>query len=555
MISIYLKPIKFLIPRILAILLAFPGISLAQESVSFTVSPTIFDMTANPGQTWRSTIRVINTNSFDLPITVEVANFAPKGESGAPQFFPVTPDTPANSTFAQWITTDKEIVIPAEKAIELPLTINVPADAAPGGHFAAIMISTKPANEPGKETKVQTSQVISSLVFLRVSGDVTENSSVRSFRTTDYFLSQPETTFELRIENKGNVHVQPRGEIKILNMWGQERGKIPVNQQTLFGNVLPNSVRKYSFTWSGDWSITDIGRYTAKATLSYGVDGKQSMVADTAFWVIPWKILFTVFAVIGGFIALVSWAIKAYVRRMLTLAGVAPGSSPTIVTQAPKTIKQTKILPLEPKGVAITKTKSLRLTAPIEAGMLDLRSRLKNTSTLTSSMETILMFVRHYWKFFSAALAVVIFIGLFVWFLMGAFTPSRDFEVTIEEEGRSVKVSGSEQPEIKPAQTETMPQASSTTIPVSIINRSGDESMTRRVQEKLQKASFTVAKTSNEFDSIEQKTVIVYNPADAETALSLSKVLNNALLSSYVDSEKSTREIIIYLGVDAIKGD
>ena len=521
----------------------------AQEAVSYTVSPTIFDMTANPGQVFRSTVRIINTNKFELHVYVDLNNFTPKGEDGVPVFTTIQKSPDGQTTFAEWIDTEHELVIGAEQTVELPLTITVPDGASPGGHFAAIMISTKPPLGESGKTQVQTAQTISSLFFMRVTGDVKENSAIRSFRTSSYFLSKPEATFEIRIENKGNVHVQPQGEIKIYNMWGQERGTIPVNQQTLFGNVLPNSVRKYAFTWSSEWSVSDMGRYTAVATLAYGVDTRQFMTADTAFWIIPWKFLLLVIGIVGGFIALISWAIKLYVRRMLALAGVSPGSIQRqiaeAVSEAPAKDKRGK------KTVEEVKEKTRRVTAPIGAGILDLRSRLKGKSNITARLETVISFIRLYWKFFTVLAATIIFVTLLVWFFKGAYAPGRAYQVTMKGAGGDITLVNASNPSNTLQKSRDASSINNSAAEaISIVNRSGDESLTKAVVQKLSDKDFKIASTSSDFGSIDVKTVIVYSPADANKALEISKLLNNALLSAYSDGDLRSG-IVIYIGKDA----
>ncbi len=516
---------------VIATLLGVAPLSLhAQDAVTFSVSPTIFDMTANPNQNWQSTLRVINVNAFELKVYIDVANFVPKGEGGVPQFIPLSESASEQAIFAQWVTTLKEVTIPPEQTVEIPIKIQVPSDASPGGHYAAVMVSTRPPDSGEKTNKVQTSQIISSLIFLRVTGDISENSSVRSFRTANYFISRPETDFEIRIENKGNVHVQPQGEIKIFNMWGQERGVVPINQQTLFGNVLPNSVRKYSFSWKSEWSITDIGRYTAVATMAYGVDTRQFMTADTAFWVIPWKILLVIFSVIGGFIALVSWAIRLYVKKMLMLAGVA--ASP-VAAPSPSVIK---------------KSTKHRLAAPIEAGILDLRTRLKDSNSFTAFFKTLSIFVRAYWKFFVVALAIIIFVALVVWFLKGAFTPERDYEVVIKGEGSKITVDSRDSMSNPDATPLVVGKGES----VSLVNRSGNDEAILLATQSLTAAGFKIGTSSNETGSTEEKTVVVYSPDVSDVALAVSKILDNALLSAFTTTASSTKEIVVYLGTDVL---
>jgi phage pi2 protein 07 len=518
--------------------------ALAQEAVTFSVSPTIFDMTGTPGQTWRSTVRIINVNPFALTVYVKPANFEPKGEEGVPKFKPLIGEPAEEATLGRWISLNEEVIIGPEQTVEVPFTITVPEGATPGGHYAALMISTMPPEVDSPETKVQTSQVISSLIFLKVTGDVLENSSIRSFRTTNYLIGRPEATFELRIENKGNVHVQPQGEIKIFNMWGQERGTVPVNQKTLLGNVLPQSVRKFAFDWKGDWSVTDIGRYTAVATLAYGVDARQFMTADTAFWIIPWKFLLIVFSVVGGFVTLMTWAIKLYVRRMLALAGVMPPDRAQHQTVAQITVAKTV------KGTRGRPKKVAEVVAPIEVGILDLRARIKATDTIRALLTTIIAFVRLYWKFFVVVSVILLFIGLVVWFFRGALTPTRDFEVTIESDGQSVTVTEKDFEEEVAAPNSDEPEVIKSLVPVTVINRSGMADALKMTEQRLQKAGFVVGTQSEEAGEPQGRTVIVYDAANEALALELSTLLDNALLSAFTANTSDGEEIVIYIGTD-----
>lgn len=513
-----------------------PSVSFAQNAVSFTVSPTIFDMTANPGQVWNSTIRVINANPYDLMVYMDVVNFKPQGESGVPVFSPSSAEDRIQANFAAWISTTPELTLPAETTIELPIQISVPADAEPGGHFAAVLIGTKPPEKTDNETKVETSQVISSLLFLRVSGDIREEATVRSFRSLDYFLNRPETTFELRIENTGNVHVQPQGDIKIYNMWGQERGVIPVNKQSLFGNVLSDSVRKYNFEWKGEWSLADIGRYTVEATLTYGTNARQSLTADASFWVVPWKILLVTIVSLVGFVYLFTWGVKLYIRKMLLMAGVPAHE------MGGRRFAQRK--------------KQVSVTAPLGAGMLDLRTRLERTSSLAGSVTALIAFIKSYWKFFLVALFFIIFIVLIVQYLLSALTPNRYYEVTTDA-GVTVTSDELEADTATPSQTapENTPEESAVLGDpvITVVNRSGFPELTATVIGRLSNLGYEISSSYDESGSSEEKTVIVFSASQTETALALSAALDSALLSS-LSAEKPgmTPEITIYIGSDAL---
>jgi hypothetical protein len=258
-------------------------------------------------------------------------------------------------------------------------------------------------------------------------------------------------------------------------------------------------------------------------------------MADTAFWIIPWKILLLVFSIVGGFVTLVTWGIKLYVRRMLKLAGVTPGSHRVQVSA----IEQIAIA-TNNKG-----RKKISIVAPIEAGILDLRARLSKTDTVKMYTQTIISFVRLYWKFFTVISVLIIFIILVILFLKGAFTPSRDFEVTIEGDGQSVTVTGEDtivEP-VEPVGGENN-QATTSAVLINIVNRSGIEALTSRVQQSLQTSGY-------DFNVIEENTVIVYDPSLADDALVISEIMHGAPLSSYAAREGEHPEVVIYIGSDA----
>ena len=529
---IFLKN-NFIIRALSFAMIFLPSLAMAQGGLSFSVSPTIYDMTANPGQVWQSTVRIINPNPYDLTLSVTPNNFIPKDEDGVPQFVPLLEPTETKETFAEWIQIEPEITIKAEQTLELPFLIKVPEEAVPGGHYAALMISTKPA-KPQSNGQVQTSQVISALVFLRVTGDITEQATIRSFRSANYFLSKPEARFDIRVENKGNIHLQPQGEIKIYNMWGKERGVIPINQQTMLGNVLPKSVRKFSFNWSSEWSISDIGRYTAKVTLAYGKEERQFLSSDTAFWIIPWKILLTLMLTIGGLIAFVTWAIKLYVKRVLALAGVHPvqtnkeDAAPVVTKEKNKRAEKT----IHAKDI----------TAPIEVSILDLRSKLRSTEgPWTERLIIYVQFIRLHWKFFAGVGATVLLIVFASMFVRGALLEDRAYEVTDPVTGEVI--SGSEK-------ITTIQDGLGTQV--VLVNRTKDAAVMQQVIQRVMQAGFIVSATSSESGAPDEKTVIVYNPDVVQQAELLSRVLQNALLSSYTSTATSSEKLVVYVGKDLV---
>lgn len=512
----------------------FPAGLHAQEALSLSISPTLFEMSASPGQQWSSNLKIINTNPYELVVSTNVVNFAPQGEGGQGEFIPVFTQETKGQTFAEWITTaDSTFIIPAEQTVQIPFSIAVPTDAPPGGHFAAILVGTKSDSDNSNTTKVATTQVVSSLVFLRVAGDIIESGNIREFTTEKILYEEPEVKFNLRFENKGNVHIQPQGDIKILNMWGQERGIVPINKRSLFGNVLPESIRKYVFTWSGDWSLADMGRYTAIATLAYGENEKQFASSETYFWVIPWKALLVIILILGTFIWLFTWLLKLYVRKMLLMAGVSPEL---------QTLKK-------PKQQAL---KRISIVAPIGAGILDLRNRFSKTGDFSGRAKMLREYVLQYKLFFIALASIIVFLFLIVQFILSAVTEERAYEVTIEGLGADVEIN-SEQVKYNELVDDVEVQSSviQKEFPdIRIVNRSDINGLAARLRYDLEINGFPVGELESEFGASEERTVIVFAPEYSDQALELSNFVGQTLLSSFNEASGTEFPITIYVGSD-----
>jgi hypothetical protein len=506
--------------------LIMPAVTKAQSAVTLSVSPTLFEMTAGPTQVWSSNIRVINANEFPIQVYADAVNFAPSGESGQGTLIPVFERAAEGATLAEWIdVTLEELTVPAEQTISIPFTISVPEDAAPGGHFAAMLVGTKSFRDSDGAAQVETSQIVTSLVFLSVAGDVIESGQIRDFTTDSLISESPDLEFSLRFENTGNVHLQPQGDITITNMWGKDRGVVPINQNSQFGNVLPESIRKYNFAWTGDWSFADIGRYTAVATIAYGDKTRQFVSSKTSFWVIPWRALLSVLVIVGGLGWFIVWGLKLYIRRMLQLAGVTPELQRDSRNKNVRT--------------------SVSITAPLEEGILDLRSELRNGSG--SLLHRITVFAGAYKLFLVIVAAVLVFLVLFAWYLVLALSGDRGYEVSYEKNGEMISL---ETEEIVVDELNTQPIIVNTLPEISLVNRSGRSEAASRIAKMLQARGYDVVVDASVQPVVEERTVIVYDPSFADDILVLQTQLENALVSSFVVTDPNEAKVTIYLGTD-----
>lgn len=538
---------------ILGAFLLSTGVALAQSSLSLSVTPTLFQMSAEKGQIWQSQIKVINSNEFPITVYAEPVNFVPRGERGHGRFQPVFEDVTEGATLAEWIGLDrgKPITIAPQQSQVIPFTIAVPDDASPGGHFAAILIGTKPPEGSG-QVAVKTSQIVSSLFFLRIEGDVVEEGHIRALSVNKQFVQSPEAELVLRFENRGNVHLQPQGQITIYNMWGKQRGVIPINHQTHFGNVLPQTIRKFEFSWSGETSITDIGRYTAEATLAYGAGSKKFETREVVFWVVPVKPILIGILSLLAFAFFAIWMIKSYVRRMLIHAGLNPDET-NIPTR--ERSGRSKIVYETDVTIKSKRDKVKEVSAPIKFGFDDLRSRLQGIKALGGLLKVLGGFIWSYKLFFIGVIGFMLAGYVVFWFVKDVTVNERDYEVSISNPDEPLSLNAEEVRLQELLGSQLKPPVTREDSPViEIVNTSQKPGLAAEVAYSLLQAGFAIDKVRADSSRETKRSVVVYDPKDQESAEVIIRLVDGALPSAVPgDARESGDRMVIYLGTDQLE--
>lgn len=250
----------------------------AQDEAGLSISPVVFELNANPGDTITNQIKLYNPTEYPLSVEMIAEDFTPVGEEGKV----VLSEAEDNSTFsiASWTTiSPASFIIKPEEQVIVSYTIVVPQNGEPGGHYGSIVASLS-----GGTQEVSGSSVASkrgALVLLRIAGNVEEKIRVNTFET-DSFSEYGPIDFSLKFENVGNVHVRPAGFITITDMFGKQVAEIELPQN----NVIPTAIRQADVTWEEE---NLIGKYTATVVANYGSASKQVVTDVVTFTVFPWK--------------------------------------------------------------------------------------------------------------------------------------------------------------------------------------------------------------------------------------------------------------------------
>ncbi len=289
-----------------------------ESGQALEIAPPLLTLTGDPGETIKAEIKIRDISTTELVVSSQVNDFSAEGETGLPK---VAVDTAEQSPYSiiDWVEPLGQLRLKPEEINSLPVTINIPKNASPGGYYGVIRFTASPPNSQG--TSVSLSASLGTLVFLRVSGDAKEQLELKEFSGYNggskltVFESIP-IDFSARIENLGNVYEQPVGQIGISDMFGNPVADINVNLDRR--TILPGSIRDYRATLDksviGDRVL--FGLYHAKLTLLYGETNK-TVSGEISFWVIPWRLIIGVLALIVIIVVGIRMLISRYTNRVV----------------------------------------------------------------------------------------------------------------------------------------------------------------------------------------------------------------------------------------------
>lgn len=293
---------KLLIGLTLSVVFSVVGIAAAQEvQRTFTVVNPAIVQNLNPGDKAEGITKVINDSDVPLTFNIGVQDYIVSDSKGTPNLLP--PSTLNNKySAAAWIGVYPSTftVKPHEKQI-INYYMQVPRDAKPGGHYAALVYQPKVDKLTNQTGGVVTAQ-IGSLFYIAVKGPIKENAQVTNFFANNFQEYGP-VKILTQIKNNGDLHITPTGSITLTGLFtnstyafnDQKKSSTPI------GNIFPETVRDFENIIG---KTLMIGRYKAVLLASYGVNNNLPLTSTIYFWVFPWRlaiiiILLVIAAILG----------------------------------------------------------------------------------------------------------------------------------------------------------------------------------------------------------------------------------------------------------------
>jgi len=271
------------------------------------VSPAIIELVLEPGGVKEKSITVFNVTNFPLPVKGSAESFfvVEDVEQEARDIFDVS----------LWITIEPaDFILQPQEKKEIQITIDVPGEAEPGGHYASLYFQPLiPEQVLSPQTAFLTARV-GALGFFVVRGEITEKASLESLEVKKFRQFGP-VDFKAPIVNQGNVHILPSGELTVTDILGREVKKIKLTPTA----VLPRTTKKLEATWDKKFLL---GKFKVQAKVSYGSENRELISDPTVFWVVPWLPL----SVGGGLLTFLAVFCIMFRKRVVLAVRVLFGS-------------------------------------------------------------------------------------------------------------------------------------------------------------------------------------------------------------------------------------
>lgn len=288
----------------------------ANSGQGLQISPVLTELNGERGGSYTIKLSVMNVTGSDLIFNSQVNDFGAKDETGTPEIL-LDQNAPASASIKAWVTPIRSLRLKPKQVQSIDVKINVPKDAEPGGHYGVVRFSGTPPEL--EDTGVSLAASAGTLILVRVSGAINEQlRAVELFATNNgqpgsWFESTPLTLVQ-RIKNEGNVHVKPVGTGVVTDMFGRKVASIQINPDNR--NILPNSIRRFEESFNGSWLI---GQYTMNMSLAYGTTG-QVLEGQTTFWIIPWRLILAVIAILALLFFGLRWKLNRYKAKIIRKA-------------------------------------------------------------------------------------------------------------------------------------------------------------------------------------------------------------------------------------------
>lgn len=264
-----------------------------EVDVSNNLTKAWFIYVLEPGEIWKGKVDVINTSIEGLTakvypvdaVTTTDGAFAPESEDkekvGVGAWITLVESEPSSA-----VADGLEVFLKPGEAKTIDFTITVPDIVDVGDHMGAIIVQNKNPSEDAGGSGLRITTRVGARMYITVPGEIVRRLEFNTF--TEKFEDGKVTLFP-SLSNDGNVRVQVKGKIEIMDGKGTTVATLPIPEREVFPH------EKITIPVLFDMAMSP-GLFTARAFVEY--NGGKTLIRELGF-VIPssssllWVILIT----------------------------------------------------------------------------------------------------------------------------------------------------------------------------------------------------------------------------------------------------------------------
>lgn len=210
------------------------------EAESITLSPVSTRFTINAGERRTGELTVVNDGRADYDFLVYSRPYWVENET----YKPVFTKGSVQSDAYQWVRFPQtKFFAKAGQTVKVPYTIDVPATAAPGGHYGVIFAETQPATSTDQGNSVVRKKRVGMIVYASVNGQVVTKGSPLS-NTADFWQTRSPLTATATAKNEGNVDYLDKVTFAVKDVFGNVKYTFVKEYP-----VLPQTTRVIQLEW------------------------------------------------------------------------------------------------------------------------------------------------------------------------------------------------------------------------------------------------------------------------------------------------------------------
>ncbi len=264
------------------------------KTYSLTIYPSLNEVNLTRGDSYTYYINLYNSENIPVAINVYAQNFGVAGLNGNVSFI----EDKSKLQSASWFHfKNTSLVLYPYETVKYPVTVDVPQNAYPGGHYVSIFFQK--VNSIKSTPSVGVIPRIGSLFFITVGGNVYYNAQIKKISILSSLFHIGNTYFPLFsmnniktstiIKNLSNDYIVEKGKVYLENTFNLNKTKYSLPKHI----ILQNEARYLNSVIDANIGI---GTYKVYTAIDYGYN--QKVIVSKNIIIIPLFFLLLTFFII-----------------------------------------------------------------------------------------------------------------------------------------------------------------------------------------------------------------------------------------------------------------